>query len=154
VIRLTTPFGEFEAAADSIVTFADGLPGFEQCRRFVVLSQPNQSPLVCLQAVDGAQAAFLAVDPRRILPEYRCVLGDADRQRLGADLTVTLLWLAILTIGKDEEIFANLRAPVVINPEKLVGLQAMPYDALYPLRHPIAPEALALTGTEGRSCSW
>jgi len=34
----------------------------------------------------------------------------------------------------------NLRAPVVINPARMVGCQVMPHDSLYPLRHPLAAE--------------
>jgi flagellar assembly factor FliW len=153
LIRLNTPFGDFEAAGDSIVTFADGLPGFEQCRRFVVLRHAEASPLVCLHAVDGPGAAFLAIDPRRILRRYRCVVSDADRLRLGAGPATTLLWLSIITIAREDEFFVNLRAPVIINPERLVGLQAMPHNALYPLRQRIDIHDLALTGTDGPSCS-
>jgi flagellar assembly factor FliW len=151
-IRLTTQFGDFEASGNSIVSFADGLPGFERCRRFVVLRHTQVMPLVCLHAVDGPQAAFLAVDPRRVLGKYRCVVSEADRLRLGAAADTTLLWLSIITIADEHEFFANLRAPVIINPERLVGIQAMPQNALYPLRHRIDLEALAKLEA-GASCS-
>jgi len=154
VIRLHTPFGNFEAAGDSIVAFPDGLPGFEQCRRFVVLRQAGATPFVCLHAIDGPGAAFLAIDPRRVVPQYRCTLADADRLRLGAGPATTLLWLSIITIAREDELFVNLRAPLVINPERLVGLQAVPQQTLYPLRHRIDLAGLAGTGTDGPSCSW
>ena len=32
-------------------------------------------------------------------------------------------------------------APVVINPERMIGFQVMPYECLYPLRHVLAPAA-------------
>lgn len=148
-IRLRTPFGDFEASGNSIVTFPDGLPGFEQCRRFVVLRHAQALPLLCLHSVDGPHAAFLAVDPRRILKRYRCVLSDADRLRLGAGPSTTLLWLSVVTISNEDEFFANLRAPIIINPDRLVGLQAMPHNALYPLRYRIDVDKITLTGTDG-----
>jgi flagellar assembly factor FliW len=152
-IRLNTPFGDFEAGGDSIVTFPDGLPGFEQCRRFVVLRQAGTTPLVCLHAVDGPAAAFLAIDPRSITSGYRCVLSDSDRLRLGAGPGTTLLWLSIVTIVQDDELYVNLRAPVVINPERLVGIQTVPQRTAYPLRQRIDLPELARTGTDGPSCS-
>ena len=29
----------------------------------------------------------------------------------------------------------NLRAPIVINPERMLGQQVIPYQCIYPLRH-------------------
>ena len=63
--RVETAFGTFEVAADEIITFPAGLPGFEECRRFVVLSSRDLDPFKCLQSVEGPSASFLAVDPRR-----------------------------------------------------------------------------------------
>lgn len=137
-IRLNTRFGEFEADGRSLIAFPSGLPGFEQCRRFVVLSSMEAAPLQCLLAVDGPPAAFLALDPRLVLPEYRCVLGAADESRLGTAEPGQLLWLALLTVDEEGEAYANLRAPVVINPSRMIGFQVVPQDSLYPLRHRVA----------------
>jgi flagellar assembly factor FliW len=148
VIRLTTQFGDFEAAAGNIVTFPEGLPGFEGCRRFIILRQ-TLSPLLCLSAVDGPPVTFLAIDPRRVLRRYRCALREPDRFRLAAGPKTALLWLTIITIASDDEMYVNLRAPIVINPERLTGVQVMPQGALYPLRQRLDLEELALTGTDG-----
>ena len=53
VLRVQTRFGEFEADARNVLCFPVGLPGFEQCRRFVVLSSMSMAPVQCLHAVDG-----------------------------------------------------------------------------------------------------
>lgn len=137
-VRLVTPFGTFTVGDDEIVAFPSGLPGFERCRRFVVLSSPEIAPMRCLQAIDGQAASFLVVDPRAALPDYRCVLGGTDLMRLGARAEAPLLWLAIVSFDADGAAFVNLRAPVVINPERMLGFQVMPHNSLYPLRHPLA----------------
>lgn len=137
-IRLVTPFGTFTVGDDQIVAFPSGLPGFERCRRFVVLSSPEIAPMRCLQAVDGQAASFLVVDPRAALPDYRCVLGGTDLMRLGASAETPLLWLAIVSFDAGGAAFVNLRAPIVINPERMLGFQVMPHNSLYPLRHPLA----------------
>lgn len=134
VTRVETAFGTFDVAAEDIVSFPAGLPGFEECRRFVVLSSRELDPFKCLQSVEGPSASFLAVDPRRAFPDYRCVLSDVDRARLGEPDEATLVWLAIVTVTAEETI-VNLRAPVVVNPGRMLGYQLMPSNSLYPLRY-------------------
>jgi len=126
-----------EIARDA-VRFPVGLPGFESCRSFVLMQNDGFGPLQLLKAVEGPAASFLVIDPRRVLPEYRCELSQADRHRLGVTDTGTLLWLVLVTIELDGTITANLRAPVVINPDRMVGQQVVPHDCVYPLRHVIA----------------
>ncbi len=136
-LRVVTPFGERTIEPFDIVNFPEGLPGFERCRQFVVLSSTATSPVKCLHALDGTKASFLAIDPRQVTPGYRCALSAQDRRRLGADAGDALLWLALITLDQDTVASVNLRAPVVINPERMVGFQVIPHDSLYPLRHPL-----------------
>jgi flagellar assembly factor FliW len=138
-IQLSTRFGSFDADARSLVSFPAGLPGFEQCRRFAVLYSIEAAPLQCLHAVSGPPASFLTLDPRIVMPDYRCALAASDRVRLGvSDDLSGLLWLALLSITDQETTYANLRAPVVINPATMTGFQVMPQDSVYPLRYPVA----------------
>ena len=137
-IRLTTRFGEFEADPRNLITFPQGLPGFERCRRIAILTSVDAATQQCLHAVDGAPATFLALDPRLVLPEYRCQLSDADAARLQTPDPAAVLWLALLTFDPYGNALANLRAPVVVNPHLMVGYQLMPQNTLYPLRHPVA----------------
>lgn len=128
--------------ARDVIRFANGLPGFEACRGFLLMASEALGPLQCLKAIEGPAASFLVIDPRRVLADYRCDLSASDRHRLGvADSANTdgLLWLVLVTIELDGTITANLRAPVVINPERMVGQQVVPYQCIYPIRHVIAP---------------
>jgi flagellar assembly factor FliW len=68
------------------------------------------------------------------------VLSPTDLSRLGAGDDTALLWLCVVTLDGDGQLFANLRAPIVINPERMLGYQVMPHNSLYPLRHPLASE--------------
>jgi flagellar assembly factor FliW len=124
------------ATRKDVITFSKGLPGFETCRGFV-LSATDNSALQCLTSIDGPDASFLAVDPRRVLPGYRCQLTEADRFQLGAaeGSDDGLLWLALLMPEANGQVTVNLRAPVVINPDQMVGQQVIPYHSIYPLRH-------------------
>jgi flagellar assembly factor FliW len=129
--------GGVEIGQDAVITFPDGLPGFESCRSFVLLSAPEMEPLQQLRSVSGPEATFIGIDPKRLLPSYRCELSDFDRDRLGATDDSVLLWLAIIAIEPDGTATANLRAPIVVNPATMIGHQVMPHRCLYALRHVI-----------------
>jgi flagellar assembly factor FliW len=134
-----SPVGAVEREQE-IVNFPYGLAGFERCRSFVVFAA-EAAPFQWLTAVEGPPASFLTIDPRRVLPTYRSKLSRADLERLGATSSTNLLWLAIVLIEADGTIAANLRAPVVINPETMIGIQVVPQDSIYPLRHVIVPSS-------------
>jgi len=138
--EIETRFGRFAVGARDVIEFPLGMPGFEQCRHFVLVQGPDIAPFQVLHAVDGPGASFLVIDPRLTLPQYRSVLSQTDVMRLGATESSVLLWLAIVTLDQDERAYVNLRAPIVVNPERMLGYQVMPHNSLYPLRHPLASE--------------
>jgi flagellar assembly factor FliW len=124
-----------EITVSESVNFPDGIPGFESCRSWVVMAAEEATPLRRLHAMDGAEASFLAIDPRAVLDGYRCDLSAADRLRLGAKDGEPLLWLAIVMLEANGALTVNLRAPIVINPRTMTGQQVLPHNCLYPLRH-------------------
>jgi len=126
------------APAPHAIRFPRGLPGFEGCRSFVLMAPEDDGILQYLKSVEGPPASFLVMDPRRVLPTYRCVLSDHDRQQLGAEADSVLLWLALVIIEPDGTIAANLGAPLVINPGRMIGHQVIPHDSAYPLRYVLA----------------
>jgi flagellar assembly factor FliW len=117
-----------------IVAFPHGLPGFEDCKSFVVFTA-DAAPFQWLTSVEGPPASFLTVDPRIVLPTFRYALSAADLSRLQAHADSPLLWLAIVLVEADGTVTANLRAPIVINAATMIGHQMMPQDCLYPLRY-------------------
>ena len=76
-----------------------------------------------------------------VLASYRCRLTETDLRALGADAETTLLWFAIISAEADGTLVANLRAPIVINPQRMIGRQVLPDDGLYPIRHVLGGKA-------------
>jgi flagellar assembly factor FliW len=132
-----TRFGHFAGQGGDIVTLVDGLPGFESCRRFLLLTSPALEPLTCLQGLDDACPAFLAIDPRLVHSGYTCELDDLQRRRLGATADTPLLWLSIVHVVDTGLSTANLRAPLVVNPERMCGLQLLAGHDEYGTQHPL-----------------
>ena len=140
-VSVATSFGTFDVDEADVLTFPQGVPGFEDCRRFVLLASPAIAPLQCLQAVGERQPSFVAIDPRRVVPDYSCPIGEADGERLGRRDGMPLVWLALVSLDAAGVATVNLRAPVVINPQTMLGCQIVAAESRYPLRH-----ALGRTG--------
>lgn len=139
MLTVETPFGTFEMQPDEVVAFPGGLPGFEECRRFVLLSHATHAPLRCLHAIDGQRASFLAVDPCTVAPDYQCVLPPEAQGRVDAREDTRLVWLVLVALSDgDETPTANLRAPIVINPASMLGCQFVIDDDRYPVRLELA----------------
>ena len=134
-----TRFGAFRAMGADTVDMVSALPGFESCHRYVLLSDPSLAPFMCLQGLDDPQPSFLTLAPRSIVPRYRQALNAAERRRLGARRREPLLWLSIVRVDGDRA-FANLRAPVVINPRRMLGLQVLSADGDASLDYPLIVE--------------
>lgn len=136
-LSIGTPVEEAPVAADpGVVTFPHGLPGFERCRRFVVVAAADLAPFVCLKGLEESEPSFLAIDPRRIEPGYRVSLSSADRRRLDAAEDEALLWLALVRVDGDAAT-VNLQAPVVVNPRGMRGLQLVTAESPYSAAHPL-----------------
>jgi flagellar assembly factor FliW len=131
-----TRFGAFPAAAADIVTIVEGIAGFEQCRRFVLVSSAAIAPFTCVQGLDTPRPSFLAIAPGLVDARYDARLTSGDRKRLDAVDDEPLLWLAFVRL-MPESATANLRAPLVINPRRMIGLQLMAADSDYALDHPL-----------------
>ena len=126
-----------EAVPDALVVdFPAGIPGFENCRRFVLIVSADLSPLGCLKAVDSPEASFLVIDPALLSLGYDLRLGEFERARIGAIGDEPLLWLAIVTITGNSAT-ANLCAPVVINPRRMLGCQFIRDSEKFPLEFSI-----------------
>jgi flagellar assembly factor FliW len=108
----------------AVIIFPDGLPGFEQNRRYELLLDPSFAPFTVLRGLGPGAPSFATIDPRVVLPDYAPVIGEQERRRIGADAAAPLLWLAIVSPGAPgEAATANLKAPIVICPDTLAGLQ-------------------------------
>ena len=125
-------------ATHAVVEFPDGLPGFETCRQFVILSGPAVEPFTIVQGLGPAAPAFAAIDPLRVVDGYRADLEPADRARLGAnDTDAALVFLALVSANPAGQATVNLRAPLVINPATLLGIQLIGSDNAHAVDHPL-----------------
>ena len=138
----STRFGPLEVADDRVLEFPRGLPGFPDCRQFILMEHDRETPLRWLQCVNRPEVAFLIADPQEILDAYavevpRHVLAYLGWNESG-DAPADVLLFVILNAA-DASLTANLRAPVVVHARTRRAFQLILDDPSLSLRHPIAP---------------
>lgn len=133
----TKRFGVLEIQEDQILTFPEGLPGFPEQRRFVLLDLQQGSPLKFLQSVDDPDLSFLVAEPLTFFPEYRVLVRPEDLAPIALDAPERGIVVTIVSVPSDfKEATVNLKAPVVINPERSLARQVIS-EGDYGIRTPL-----------------
>ena len=124
-MKIESPrFGVLEVEESKIIEFPAGLAGFEDCRRFTLFHPEGETPkYFILQSLDVAELAFYVTDPAPLGFSYEMQLSDEEMQLLKIADVKEAVVLVILSKRQGEGVQANLKAPLVINPNAQRGLQ-------------------------------
>ena len=77
MILQTKYFGEIDAKEEEIISFKNGLLGFEDIDRYVLIDNEEEgSPFKWLQGVNGSKPAFVIIDPFAVKNNYEINLSD------------------------------------------------------------------------------
>jgi flagellar assembly factor FliW len=133
-------FGEVEVPADRVISLPQGMIGFPQLRRYVLIQHSDGSPFFWLQSLDAAELAFVMVNPLLFDSEYKFTLSNAETKLLSVeDPSQIQVWVVVtIPAGKPDQMTANLKAPLVINLANRNAAQIILDDAKYSVRHPLA----------------
>lgn len=123
---------------EHLVTLPDGLLGFEGYTKFVLLANREEAPFHWLQVLEDPRLAFLVISPFEVCPGYELNIPDQDAARLGIHSPQDALIFNIVTIRPDGSATVNLKGPVILNRQTLVGKQIVPLNAAdLPIQHPL-----------------
>ncbi|HOJ10378.1 MAG TPA: flagellar assembly protein FliW [Clostridiales bacterium] len=152
----TRHFGEIEINEDKIISFEEGIPGFNNVRKFVILdtyttndnrydnmnNQNNSvSPFKWLQCVDEPMLAFAIVNPFLLKPDYDIELSNEVIEQLGIKNEEDVAVYAIVVVPEDiSKMTMNLKAPLIINLKSKKGMQTILDTEKYSVRHYIMDE--------------
>ena len=132
----TTRFGELEVNPTDIITFNEGLLGFEQLKKYFVVDPGDSTLILWLQSTEDDKVAFPIIEPKMFKPDYIAKLLPADLNGLELESLQTAKLYSILTIPANvTEMSANLKAPVVVNSIKKVGKQIVLQDSKLSVKH-------------------
>lgn len=122
----TYHFGEVEFAEDKVLTFEDGLFGFEELKKFVFI-KPDDSIFYWINSVENPELAFPMFGVRIIDENYP---QEESFEAFG-----------IVVMNPDPlKITVNLKAPVYINQDERKGFQKIIDADKYPVYYNLFTE--------------
>ncbi|MDR2578753.1 MAG: flagellar assembly protein FliW [Chitinispirillales bacterium] len=123
---------------DDVITFPDGIPGFENHTRFVIVPMPQCEPFSWLACVDGVNLRFAIINPLIFIPDYSPKISKEQLAELKIKDIHDLVLYTIVTIGRNPvESTVNLAGPIVFNKSARIGKQALIEDERYSTQDPI-----------------
>lgn len=127
-------FGELEFDDEHVLTFPQGIIGFEDYRRFILINDEDSQPFRWLVSIEDEDLSFPLLNPLLFFPNYRA--GNQQKE----DSTI----LVVATLNKEiKNSTVNLRSPVIIMNESRTGKQIILEEETYALQHPlfVAPQS-------------
>ncbi len=110
----TTRFGSISIEPDDALSFGQGLAGFEDCHRWVLLADAQNSALGWLQCLTRPEIALAVVSPRRFVPDYQFRVYRSELAPLHLDRVEDAQVLSVVG-WNGAELTLNLKAPIVVN---------------------------------------
>lgn len=137
--------GAVEVPEGKVITFPEGIYGFEEKRRFALLAQDEDAPWCFVQALDEPDLSFVAMRPAAFFSDYEPEVPPGDRRALGLSPVQPALLLCLVSLLPEGRVAVNTRAPLVINPERRLGRQVILPDERYPVRFVLPLRAVTAT---------
>ena len=134
----TSRFGIVQCAEEDLILFPEGILGFADLRRYVLVDDPSDEIFAWLQSCEIPQIAFPVLEPELFTTNYQLNLTKHDLESLELKTATGVRSFAIITVPEDPtQMTANLKAPVVINVAKRMARQIVLQDNNLAIREPI-----------------
>lgn len=147
-----TKLGDIEIDDARIVTLPDGILGFSDAHRYVVLDIRKGSNLKWLLSVDRPELALVVTDPYAWFPDYRMPLSDSDAASLSFRDDDELSVMVIVTVRgrRREDTSMNLRAPIAVNLRTMLGKQVVLSEDRWGIQVPLPVKTPSPSGGSNR----
>ena len=136
----TRLFGEIDIEESKIITFANGLVGFPDMKKFTIIydeEKPGKNGIMWFQSLDEPQFAMPVMEPNLVKPDYNPTVNDELLAPLGELTENNLYVLVTVTVPRDiTRMCVNLKGPIVINTDTLLANQIVVEDDVE-IRFPI-----------------
>lgn len=121
-------FGSVEVNPEKTITFPEGLKGFDDCKRFMLVHEATDSApsSYTLQSLDNSNLAFQIADPSVLGFQYQLALTDTETALLQTPAPEDIA-VMLLLFRQDGDVkaavAANFWAPLIINTRARIGIQ-------------------------------
>lgn len=141
-MKIETKFhGILDITDNQIIEFKQGIPGFEDETKFVILELFEGKEYKVLQSINQFYVAFIMIDPWIFETEYEFDLNENVIKTLEIESPQDLEIYNILTIPQElSKTTINLLAPIVIHQKIKTGMQVVLEGTNYTTKHPVRIE--------------
>ncbi len=137
----TKYFGEVEIEEEKIITFEQGILGFNDLKKYTILydiESGDDSLISWLQSMEEPGLALPVLNPNSIKQDYNPVIEDELLTPLGEIREESLVVFVTVTIPSDiTKMSVNLKAPIIINAATRKGMQIIAENQGYEIKYPI-----------------
>ncbi len=134
----TKHFGEVEIDAVNILDFQEGIFGFEENKRFVILldQEADKSPFCWLQSLDHEATSLPLINPLNCFPDYNPVIAGELVEKIGEAVVDDIQLFTVVVVPEDiKKMTTNLKAPILVNIKTKKGMQVIAQDEHYGIKH-------------------
>ena len=140
-MKLTTRiFGEVEIDDNKIISFPNGIIGFPDLKKFVLMydEEKGTDTIKWLQSIDEPTFAMPVMDPLVVCPDYKPEVDSNTVDLIGELSNDDLLILVTVTVPHDlKQMTVNLMGPFIINVKECKAVQTIVDNDDYPVKFPI-----------------
>ena len=131
----TRNFGDIEVNKEKIITFQEGIPGFENLKKFIFIEEIG-GQFHYLQSIEDGDVCFVITDPSCFKKDYAPIIKESYFEKLGQGGNDAFSLYTIVTLRKEvEDSTLNLAAPLLIHVENKQGVQVILEDTSYTTRY-------------------
>ncbi len=119
--------GRLGVDKDLLLTFPEGIPGFQQIHEYALIPHSVESPFSWLQAFNDPGLSFLVTDPLIFMTNYQPTYLPEEIKILESEDPSALITLVMVSIPHNDpsKTTINLMAPLCINPKNRKGRQVI-----------------------------
>jgi len=122
----TNNFGNLNIEKENIITFEQGLLGFEELKQFAIIDLEECLPFEWLVSVEDPIVAFPILNPTLFFSDYKPSLSKDDLISLNIKKEKDVEMFCIVTLDKKpENVTLNLKGPILINMKNKMGKQVV-----------------------------
>lgn len=122
---VTQQFGELDVSEEQVISFPNGIIGFEELHRFVIIDDEDFEPFRWFISLDKKEFGFPVIDPFLLTDDYLDEFPPSLTKRIKADKAIYDIFCVVTLKGENEKVTINLKGPLIIDYDQKEGKQVI-----------------------------
>ena len=123
---------------NKIINFENGIPGFEELTKFIVVPLKEHPPFQVFQSLEEPPIGMLVIPVEYFESKQEIKIDGDNLNQINSENQDNTDIFIIIKMSKGKKQFtANTKAPIVINPNVLKGCQVILENPNLQIEHPL-----------------